>query len=60
MFPCSIHDVELVKDRFLFCVGASKWEDVPVDVLRSNMKLLDECIDVIKADKDRQLSFLEF
>lgn len=49
-------EYELVKERFFIQLGVEKWEDIPVEVLRNSMDLLDECINVIKADrKENQL-----
>lgn len=44
-------DYEMVKDRFFIQLGVDKWEDIPVEVLRNSMDLLDECINLIKSDR---------
>ena len=40
-----------VKKRVLMLLGADKWEDVPVETLLNSMKLIDESISVIKAER---------
>lgn len=47
-------EYEPVKRRLLISLGAKAWQDVPVEVLKDSIKLIDECIDVIKKDRPYQ------
>jgi phage regulator Rha-like protein len=44
-------EYELVKQRVLIKLNATKWEDIPVEVLRDSLNVIDESIRVIKADR---------
>lgn len=51
-------EYELVKQRVLLKLGATKWEDIPVDELRKSLHIVDESIRVIKLDRPtEQVSF---
>ena len=51
-------EYELVKQRVLLKLGATKWEDVPVEELRKSLHIVDESIRIIKLDRPtQQLSF---
>lgn len=53
------NEYELVKKRILISLGARQWQDVPVEVLKDSIKLIDECIDIIKKDRPYyQISFI--
>ncbi|WP_243447682.1 BRO-N domain-containing protein [Clostridium tetani] len=53
-------EYELVKQRVLIKLNATKWEDIPVEVLRDSLNIIDESIRVIKADRQtNQVSFFE-
>ena len=53
-------DYELVKQRVLIKLGATKWEDIPVETLRDSLNIIDESIRVIKTDRaSNQLSLFE-
>jgi len=53
-------EYELVKQRVLIKLGATKWEDVDVETLKKSLNIIDESIRVIKADRiDNQMSFFE-
>jgi prophage antirepressor-like protein len=52
-------EYDLVKQRIFIVLRAKKWEDIPMDVLSSSMKVVDESIDVIKKDRPyQQMDFL--
>ncbi|MBS4958821.1 MULTISPECIES: BRO family protein [Clostridium] len=44
-------EYELVKERVLIRLGATKWEDVDVETLKSSLNVIDESIRVIKMDR---------
>lgn len=44
-------EYELVKERVLIRLGASKWEDVDVETLRNSMDIIDESIRVLKMER---------
>lgn len=44
-------EYELVKERVLIKLGASKWEDVDVETLRNSMDIIDESIRVLKMER---------
>lgn len=51
-------EYELVKQRVLLKLGATKWEDIPVEKLRSSLHIVDESIRIIKLDRPtQQVSF---
>ena len=51
-------EYELVKQRVLLKLGATKWEDVPVEELRKSLHIVDESIRIIKLDRPtQQVSF---
>ena len=51
-------EYELVKQRVLLKLGATKWEDVPVEELRKSLHIVDESIRIIKLDRPtEQVSF---
>jgi phage regulator Rha-like protein len=51
-------EFKLVKERVLLMLGADKWEDVPVETLLNSMKLIDESISIIKAERPhRQMNW---
>lgn len=51
-------EYELVKQRVLLKLGATKWEDIPVEELRSSLHIVDESIRIIKLDRPtQQVSF---
>ncbi|ADL53259.1 BRO-N domain-containing protein [Clostridium cellulovorans] len=53
-------EYELVKERVLIKLNADKWEDVPVEVLRDSLGIIDESIAVIKAErKENQVSIYD-
>lgn len=53
-------EYELVKQRVLIKLNATKWEDIPVEVLRDSLNIIDESIRVIKADRTtNQMSLFE-
>ncbi|MGN2371978.1 ORF6C domain-containing protein [Clostridium cagae] len=50
-------EYELVKERILIRFGATKWEDISIETLRSSLNLIDESIRIIKLDRpDKQLT----
>lgn len=53
-------DYELVKERIFIILGAKKWEDIPYEVLKNSISIIDESIDVIKKNNpSNQMSFFE-
>lgn len=44
-------EYDLVKQRVLLKLGATKWEDVPVEELRKSLNIIDESIRIIKLDR---------
>lgn len=53
-------EYDLVKMRVLIKLNASKWEDVPVEVLKDSLNIIDESIRVIKMDRQvNQISLFE-
>lgn len=44
-------EYELVKERVLIRLGASKWEDVDIETLRNSMDIIDESIRVLKMER---------
>ena len=48
-------EYELVKQRVLLKLGATKWEDVPVEELRKSLHIVDESIRIIKLDRPQQI-----
>lgn len=53
-------EYELVKQRVLLKLNASKWEDIPVEVLKDSLNVIDESIRVIKMDRQvNQISIFE-
>ena len=51
-------EYELVKQRVLLKLGATKWEDIPVEELRESLNIIDESIRVVKLDRPtQQISF---
>ena len=47
-------EYELVKERVLLKLGATKWEDIPVEDLRDSLHIIDESIRVVKLDRPSQ------
>ncbi|SHJ28422.1 ORF6N domain-containing protein [Clostridium magnum] len=45
-------EYELVKLRILIMLRANKWEDIPIEILSNSLSIIDECIDVIKKDRN--------
>ncbi len=53
-------EYELVKERILIKLGATKWEDISIETLRSSLNLIDESIRIIKLDRPTtQLNMFE-
>lgn len=53
-------EYDLVKMRVLIKLNAGKWEDVPVEVLKDSLNIIDESIRVIKMDRQvNQISIFE-
>lgn len=53
-------EYELVKQRVLIKLNATKWEDIPIEILRDSLNIIDESIRVIKADRTtNQISLFE-
>ncbi|MBW5456573.1 MAG: Rha family transcriptional regulator [Clostridium botulinum] len=53
-------EYELVKQRVLIKLNATKWEDIPIELLRDSLNIIDESIRVIKADRTtNQISLFE-
>ncbi|MEG1313604.1 MAG: Rha family transcriptional regulator [Bacilli bacterium] len=53
-------EYELVKQRVLIKLGATKWEDVDIETLKTSLNIIDESIRVIKADRPyEQRTFFE-
>lgn len=51
-------EYELVKQRVLLKLGATKWEDIPIEELRKSLHIVDESIRIIKLDRPtEQVSF---
>lgn len=51
-------EYELVKQRVLLKLGATKWEDIPVEELRESLNIIDESIRIVKLDRPiQQVSF---
>jgi Rha family phage regulatory protein len=53
------NEYELVKQRVLIKLNASKWEDIPVEKLASSLNVIDESIRIIKMDRPTQASFFD-
>lgn len=54
-------EYELVKQRIFIILQASKWEDIPMEVLSNSMHIVDESIDVIKKDRPySQVSMFDY
>lgn len=49
-------EYELVKERVLIKLGATKWEDVDVETLKNSLNIIDESIRIIKLDRPQQTS----
>lgn len=49
-------EYESVKQRVLIKLGATKWEDVPIEILKDSLNIIDESIRVIKLDRLQQSS----
>ena len=47
-------EYELVKQRVLIKLGATKWEDIPVETLRQSLNIIDESIRIVKLDRPYQ------
>lgn len=47
---------DLVKQRVLIKLNATKWEDIPVETLVNSLNIIDESIRIINLDSDRQVS----
>ncbi|WP_061317518.1 Rha family transcriptional regulator [Clostridium botulinum] len=45
-------EYELVKQRVLIKLNATKWEDISIEVLRDSLNIIDESIRVIKSDRN--------
>ena len=43
-------DYDLVKQRVLIKLDATKWEDIPVEELRNSLNIVDESIRIINLD----------
>lgn len=53
-------EYELVKQRIFIILGAQKWGDIPMEVMKNSMHIVDESIDVIKKDRPySQTSFFD-
>lgn len=53
-------EYELVKQRVLIKLNAGKWEDVPIEVLKDSLNIIDESIRIIKMDRQvNQISIFE-
>ena len=44
------NDYDLVKQRVLIKLNATKWEDIPVEVLINSLNIVDESIRIINLD----------
>lgn len=54
-------EYELVKQRIFIILGAQKWGDIPMEVLKNSMHIVDESIDVIKKDRPySQVSMFDY
>jgi phage regulator Rha-like protein len=53
------NEYELVKQRVLIKLNASKWEDIPVEKLASSLNVIDESIRIIKMDRPTQACFFD-
>lgn len=47
---------DLVKQRVLIELNATKWEDIPVEILVNSLNIIDESIRIINLDSDKQMS----
>lgn len=44
-------EYELVKQRVLIKLGATKWEDIPIETLKDSLNIIDESIRIMKMDR---------
>jgi len=47
-------EYELVKRRIMISLGAKHWQDIPIEKLQASLRVIDECIDMIKKDRPYQ------
>lgn len=47
---------DLVKQRVVIKLNATKWEDIPVETLVNSLNIIDESIRIINLDSDKQMS----
>ncbi|EKQ56332.1 MULTISPECIES: Rha family transcriptional regulator [unclassified Clostridium] len=52
-------EYESVKQRVLIKLGATKWEDIPIETLKESLNIIDESIRIIKLDRPSQVSMFE-
>lgn len=53
-------EYELVKQRTLIKLGATKWEDIPIETLKASLNIIDESIRIIKLDRPSQVSVFDY
>lgn len=52
-------EYESVKQRILIKLGATKWEDIPIETLKDSLNVIDESIRIIKLDRPNQVSMFD-
>lgn len=52
-------EYESVKQRILIRLGATKWEDIPIETLKDSLNIIDESIRVIKMDRPNQVCMFD-
>lgn len=52
-------EYESVKQRVLIKLGATKWEDIPIETLKVSLNIIDESIRIIKLDRPSQVSIFD-
>lgn len=52
-------EYESVKQRILIKLGATKWEDIPIETLKDSLNVIDESIRIIKLDRPSQVSMFD-
>lgn len=52
-------EYESVKQRVLIRLGATKWEDIPIETLKDSLNIIDESIRIIKLDRPSQASIFD-
>lgn len=51
-------EYQRVKQRVMIILGAEKWEDIPIETLRTSMNIIDQSIKAVKNTRDNiQISF---